>query len=88
MPNAYLPALCAPSCTPRLLHDEVADILRTYHPLPYVRGDETQPAQLILMHVWCALWGRETHTGITSLNKKDLQTPPSLSPHTNIMAAL
>lgn len=76
MPNAYLPALCAPSCTPRLLHDEVADMLRTHHPLPYVHGDETQPAQLTLMHVQCALWGRETEKkGITSLYKKDVQPP-------------
>ena len=36
LPNAYLPALYAPSCTRRLLHDEVADMFHTHHPLPYV----------------------------------------------------
>ena len=37
LPNAYLPALYATSCTRRLLHDEVADMFHTHHPLPYVQ---------------------------------------------------
>lgn len=55
LPNAYLPALHAPSCTRRLLHDEVADMFHTHHPLPYVHW-----MRLLLMHVWYALWGWET----------------------------
>lgn len=53
--------------------------------------DETRPAQLILMHVWYALWGWETYAHMytyihthETLEQRDAKT---LS-HTNIMAAL
>lgn len=81
LPNAYLPALSAPSCTPRLLHDEVADMFHTPS-ITICTLDEPQPAQLILMHVWYALWGWETHshmyahTNIIHFNKEMRKLSP------------
>lgn len=68
--NAYLPALHAP-----LLYTKAFTWWGGWHVphTPFITIctlDATQPAQLILMHVWCALWGWEAnacmHTGTHS----------------------